>query len=337
MPKPSLKRLKAAGEQISWNRFKKIVDSLKGRKILQGDFTLYITPKALHLKLWTEWWRLYGNPFDLEAFIQSLTPKLVEWFYEMFKYAFESDVTSRLVKEFLGPDGPFGDGEYLKTELGSRFFFALTEADSKAALSCLERTVGSWDRETLLQFTVGRRNVIWALEKIAMQRKLFAGAGKLLLALGEAENEGYSNNASGVFAELFSPGPGKVAPTKASPAERFPVLKEALEAGSKERRTLALRACDTALQSGHFSRIVGAEYQGLRPEDELWVPKTYGELWDAYRCVWKLLEEQLEHLPEDEHKAVVEVLLERARGIGRISELADMVVDTVTTIGKKHP
>ena len=326
------KKVEAAKPQITWSRFQKIVDDLKKRKILQGEFTLYITPKALHIKLWVDWWEIYGTTFDLETFIQGLTPQLVEWFYEMFRYAAESDAASRIVKELLGPNGPFQDNEYLNTRQGSHFFLALTEADPKSALKCLMRTIGTYDKDDLLQFTDGRRDVIWALEKIAMHRNLFADAARLLLTLGEAENEGYSNNASGVFAGLFSLCTGRVAPTQESPTKRFHILKEAFESDSKERHVLALKACDVALESEHFSRGVGAEYQGLRTVSEPWTPKTYGELWDAYRQVWQLLSEQLTRLPQDERIKVVGILLGHAGALGRTPDLGDMVVSTVRTI-----
>ena len=325
--------------EIPWIDFQEIVKGLRDRKILQGDFTLYITPKALHIKLWTEWWEIYGRFFDFEEFTQDLTPKLpklVEWFYEMFQYAAESEAASRIVKDLLGPDGPFRDGAYLNTRMGSRFFSALTEADPKAALRCLMRTLGTWDKETLLQFTGGRRDIIWALEKIAVWRELFADAARLLLALGEAENEGWSNNASGVFAELFSLGYGPVAPTEASPAERFPVLREAFESDSKARRLLALAACKVGLQQRKtWTRTVGAEYQGLRNEPELWTPQTYGELFDAYRGVWNLLAEQLACLSEDERKYGAAILLEQAHGLGQIANLSDMIVGTLRMLSAK--
>ena len=92
---------------IKRERFQEIIDDLKKRKILQGEVTLYITPKLLHIKLWTEWWDIYGRGFDLEEFIQDLTPKLFEWFCEMFKYAAESEAASRIVEDLLGPNGPF--------------------------------------------------------------------------------------------------------------------------------------------------------------------------------------------------------------------------------------
>ena len=36
--------------------------SLKKRKILQGEtHALYYSKIALHIKLWTEWWKIYGT------------------------------------------------------------------------------------------------------------------------------------------------------------------------------------------------------------------------------------------------------------------------------------
>ena len=329
------KKVETDNPLTTWSRFQIIVDNLRKRKILQGEFTLYLTPKALHIKLWTEWWRIHGNSFDLEEFTQDLPPKLIEWFYEMFVYAAESETASGIVKNLLGPNGPFQQNEYLKTKLGSSFFLALTEADPDSALRCLMGTMGTWDKETLLEFKEGRRNVVLALGKMAARRRLFANAASLLLALGETENEGFSNNASGVFVRLFSPARGKLAPTEESPLKRLPVLKKAFASGSKQRRALALKACDAALTPRSSLITHGAEFQGLREELKRWMPDTYGELWEAYKGAWELLEEQLKSLPEDERKEAADILLNHARDFGRIPDLADMVVDTLATIARK--
>ena len=328
------KKVEAANSQITWHRFQEIIDNLRKRKILQGGYTYYITPIALQIKLWVEWWQIYGNPFDYDTFIEDFPPKLIEWFNEMFRYASESEPALRIVEGHLGPNGPFQNNEYLNTRSGSSFFLTLTEAAPKSALKCLMQTIGNWDKESLLDFTEGRRNVVLALKKIAMHRGMFVDAAKLLLTLGEAENEGYSNNASGIFAELFSLGPGAVAPTEASPVERLLVLKEAFESESKERRSLALKACDKGLISGHFSRMSGAEYQGLRKEPNFWFPKTHAQWSKAYRSVWQLLFEQLEHLPEDERKQAAGILLGHAGSLARKHNLGNMVVNTVETISK---
>ena len=229
----------AAGSQIKPPMFRKIVKDLQKRGILKGVHTLNITPIALHIKLWVDCWETYyDDGFDLEEFTHDLTlqsPELVEWFYEMFKYADESVIASRAVKDLLDLNGPFQKGDYLQTHRGTRFFSALSEANPEPVLRCLERTIETWDRETLLQFTMGRGDIVWALEKIAMHRDLFVDAAKLLLRLGEAK-----------FAELFSQGPDRVARSEASPAKRFPVLKEALGIGFKgtpRPRTESVQCC----------------------------------------------------------------------------------------------
>ena len=323
-----------ADRQITRERFQEVIRNLRDRRILQGENTLYISPKALHIYLWIDWWNTYGTGFNFDEFSRDLPELLREWFYEMFKYAAASQAALCVVQNLLGEGGPFRNDAYLKTKLGANFFLALAEADPQAALGSLQRTVGTWSKGTLLEFTTGRREAIWALERIAMHRQLFPDAARLLLALGEAENETWSNNAGGVFAALFSPAPGRIAPTQASPQERFPILKEAIESPSKERRLLALNACNAALQSGHFMRMTGAEYQGLR-ELEPWTPQTWGEIFDAYRRVWLLLKEKIDNLEEDEQQEAIHVLLSHVRGLGAYHDLFDVVIDTIAELSQK--
>ena len=329
-------KVKEADGSTTPMMFQEIVADLRKGKILKGEFTLQITPKALHIKLWKEWWDTYGRTFDLARFTQDLPSKLRNWFYQMFKYAAESKKPLEIVKDLLGPNGPFQNGEHGLINLNSDLFLVLAEADPESALECLKQTIGKCDRETLLRFT-WRRNVVWALEKIAVWQDLFADAARLLLALGEAENETWSNNASGVFAELFSPAYGIFAPTEASPVERLPILQEAFESESKPRHLLALEACKVGLQSmDRWGRSVGAEYQGLRKEPKFWKPQTYGELWSVYKQVWQFLFEQLDLLSEiDEREVGVGILLENASQLVKHTNLSDMVADTIQMLSEK--
>ena len=322
---------------ITWGKFQEIIDKLLSQNILQGETTLYITPKAFHIRMWIEWWDIYGSSFDLGEFLADIPDKIQtrEWFYEMFEYAAESGAATKVVRELLGPGGPFKDFEYFKTKLGGRFFLALTNADPESALCSLKRTIGKQTKDQLLAFTLGRRDVVWSLERIAVWRSLFADAARLLLALAEAENEMYANNATGVFTGLFSPGPGKVAPTEASPQERIVVLKEALNSPSKQKRLIAIKAGDNALETANFTRMVGAEYQGLRKEPNLWMPRTYAELFDAYSQVWHLLTEKLETLEADERTEVINVLLNNSRGLLLYHSLADIVIAALVELSQK--
>ena len=321
---------------LTWARFQEIVRSLQIRKILQGIDTLYITPKLLHIKLWAEWWEVYGDFFLLGEFLAKLTGSLPRWFLEMFEYARHSTVAANVVQDLLASGGPFADHSALRSRLAADFFFTLARSHPAAALRCLKRLLGPLDREQLLEFTDGRREVVWSLEYIAAWRDQFYDAAQLLLALAEAENEpGIGNNASGVFAELFSPALGEVAPTEAPPDERFPILAEALKSDSPLRRKLALRACGKALQSDSFVRTVGVGERGLGPQPERWRPKTYGELFDAYRRVWNLLREQLTEAPADERDEIVDILLSASWGIGRWESLAEMVAETMRELASQ--
>ena len=331
------KLVEKVDRDITWGKFQEIVERMVSQNILQGETTLYITPEAFHIRMWTEWWDTYGSSFNLEDFMADIPEnlKLRDWFSEMFKYAAESGTALRIVKELLGPDGPIKGTDVFGTTSAGRFFLALTEAAPEAALKCLERIINKLSKDELLQFTTGRRDVVWALEKIAVWKELFLDAARLLLQLGEAENEKFANNASGMFAGLFSPAPGRVAPSEASPQERFPALKEALESNSREKRLIGLKACSKALETSHFSRMVGAEYQGLRREPDLWMPKTYGELFDAYRQVWQFLAQKLEAFEEGERNEAINILLNNSRGLLLYYNLADMVITTLHDLSQK--
>lgn len=321
---------------ITWPRFRAIVRELQQRKILQGDVTLYITPRLLHIKLWVEWWDSHGDDLDLIALIQNLPDKLADWFREMFRYARESKAALRVTEALLDENSPYAS-LFFEDGRAVRFFRALTDAAPNAALQTLQRTVGTWTVEQLRAFTGDqRRYVVWSLEAIAVWDESFQEAARLLLRLAEAENENISNNATGVFAELFSPAHGSVAPTEAPPEKRFPVLQEALESTSAAQRRVGLRAAAEGLKTGFFSRMVGAEYQGLRRPPALWTPKTWGEVFDAYRRVWRLLVDRLEALDSSERAEAVGVLAGATRGLLLIGNLFDLVVDSLEMIANRY-
>ncbi len=324
---------------VNWMDFEEIVFEQRQRGIIQGQYYLYVTPFMLRVYLLTEWWETHDLTVErFEEFVESIPEEfredILQRFFEHMPFITASNQGEEFTKLFLGKKGQFSDGSLLKNSLGAKFFLNLAEADPESALECLKNTVGSWSKEELFKFKTGRREVVWALERIAVWRDLFPDAARLLLQLGEAENENVANNASGVFAGMFSLGYGIVAPTEAPPRERFPVLEEAIHSDSKERRLLALNACDKGL-SQHFARMIGAEHQGIRRKPELWKPETYGELYDAYRYIWSLLYGSMNELPKDEQQRGVDILLQRSRGLTHIPALANMVIDTLGEISQK--
>jgi hypothetical protein len=323
------KLIQSADASVTPAYFKEVVAELRSRKILQGDATLYITPKLLHIWLWSQWWKTYGRGLDPRELFKGLSPPLQQSFADMLVYADASQAAQEIVHTLLGPSGPFYEAEFLKTGRGGRFFLKLAEAAPTAALRCLEDTVGTWTKEELYAFREGRREVIHALEKIAIWRDLFTRAARLLLALAVAENETWANNATGVFAGLFSNGYGRVAPTETPPAERLPVLREAIQSRSDDEQGVALRAFDAALRVSRISRVVGAEHQGLGREARLWQPKNRVEHVEAYRQIWLLLRESLDNLRDAPKAKAAQILMRNGWELLFVPEFSDLVLDTI--------
>ena len=322
---------------VEWNEFRDVVHTQKKRGLVQGNYYIYVTPFMLRIHLLREWWESYGFAGrTFEEFVNGIPEAfrndLLERFVSTIRYVPDLAKGKEIIRELLGPNGIFADGRLFEIPLGGKLFLALAEASPDLAVTRLRETLGRWSKGDLLSFSVGRQDMVWALERIAIWREHFQEAARILLLLAEAENAKNSNNASGVFVGLFSPAPGLVAPTEASPEERFPVLKEALFSNSADVRKLGLSACDAALETYHFSRLAGAEHQGLRREPMLWEPATYGELYDAYERVWNLLSDNLAQFDEDDRREAAEIILERSRGVSRYASLSDMVIEAVSEL-----
>ena len=299
---------------LSKNGCKQIIRSVMKRRILQGESTLYITPRLLHVWLWTEWWRIHGSPDMLRRLLACLPAKLQQWLGEMMQYAQESQRFLGAARSLFQPGGPLHDLEGLETGANSRFFFHLSLAIPDIALHWLEKSFDQLSSCQLGRIETPRREIVPALQRIAMDAEYFERAARLLARLAVAENERWSNNASGVFAELFLLGRGQVASSAAPPEDRLPILLDLLKSNQPEERKLALEALDTGLRTS-FTRTADLDQQGLRRRKNLWFPKTYEELYGAYRTYWHAVRSHLGNLIGNERTEAARVLLRHARSL----------------------
>ncbi len=186
------------------------------------------------------------------------------------------------------------------------------------------------DRDALLKFEDGRRDVIWALEGLALYSDLFRPSAKLLLSLAEAENETWSNNATGVFAGLFSLGYGQIAPTSLAPEHRLPILTAALKENER-RAEIALTAFQTALAIRSITRWGNDQPFRLRQRVTRWTPETSGEWFGAFRLYWQTLKHSLSSLPPILREKGIGILLSRARELLTVETLRDEILDTLSS------
>lgn len=315
--------------QYSEDDIETVIQELKDRKVLQGDKTLYTSPRLLHIRAWVWWWEKYADNFDLANMRKSIfngtelemTDELYGWFTNMFEYAREVKGASEVVEKLLAIDGPLGNEPELMEALSGNFFYSLTKADPENALLILEKWFEGKTDVELREYRDIRMTLVRTLETIAIWGPLFVRAAQLMLRLASTEEDHtYSNNSEGTFASLFSNGWGKVAPTEAPPAERLPILRRALASDNTHEQMMGLKGINAALETDHFMRISGAEVQGLRAEPKLWVPETYKELYDAFRSAWLLLLEVLPDLEGEPRNEALRVIDTQIRGLVAVKE-----------------
>jgi hypothetical protein len=316
---------------MTWAHFQEVVGRLRKRRILQGKQTLLIVPPALHMYLWIDYWNSYGRGFDFEAFLDHIPSPLQHWFLQQFIYAHASPVAGNVVRKILSSEGPFSHHDFLVSKAGTRFLNYLAEADPGATLAVTERTFGTWSQEELKRWLIGRQDIVWALEKIAVWREYVLRATHVLVKLALAENSNNGNNSMGVLLGLFKIGPGWAA-TQASPEERLPVIEELLGSHERLRKELGLQLCMHWLGTYGGSRVVGPEYQGLRPKVEFWCPKIRDEVFDAWRLVWRYLFMVTRSWDMEERRSANRTLIEAGAHALSYSSLGNEVMETLSQL-----
>jgi hypothetical protein len=239
-----------------------------------------------------------------EAVLAQLRVSLDEGAFRRFLRRFSDLPNARVVTEhLLSPGGWFPDVNALVSQ--AKHLEILAPAAPVAALRCLERLLGPLQAVDLQNIVEddARRSIVWSLENLALRSVTFMGAARLLLALAEAENESWSNNATGVFIVLFHWQHPEVA---APYSHRLAVLREGAKASAARRRTLVARACgasfgDLAVSLHHAERAELPE----RP----YRPGTLEELSQYAGSILDLLLGLLDDEDPDTREAAVDALL----------------------------
>lgn len=269
------KLIERADPSITRAKFNEIVSYYQKRRILQGDRTLRIVPKALRIHLWRGWWESYGIGANIEAMLDEMPQSLYAWFMRPFSHAHDIPSALDVVKKLLHPQsGLFAKREFLAGDVGSRFVSVLAEADPAGALALL-RTMQDWPDEEIRILKSSRQELAFAISRIAVWRHCFRHAAMVLGRLSLGDESSNSNNARGIFVELFVP---IGAATQVPFVDRVALVKELLDADTAFDRDLGLAAAREAFNTRGHTRVVGVEFQGSRARIEFWQPSLWDEL-----------------------------------------------------------
>lgn len=324
---------------ITPDEFNTIVHELRELKILQGYKALYIAPHMLHLWLWNEWWSIHGHGPAPGTFLSpgdgGMPDALKMAFREMIDNNNSDPKIAAAAAVMLGDGGPFdeGGGDALEDAGSARTFAALAGADPDSALRLLERTVCKWDDRRLGGFVAGRRQVVGAIERMAEKSEDLEAAARVLSCLAATENEfGIANSATGILARLFVMAPAALAGTPASVEDRLALLAKMLGHRDERRRALALKACDSALESIHASRL-DYERDRIHWSPRGWVPA--GEEAAAYRRVVSMLCGMLDSADPGEGRTAAAIIIGRAPELTRFQAVSGSVVDALRRVLEK--
>lgn len=314
---------------LSYNDFQNVITRCINRKILQGGSTLYITPKLLHIKLWSDWCDTYSHRYDPNTLLESLNgSQLKNWFADMIRYVRESKHAGKYFQHLLAEDSIFQKLTDFQDGENGTLFIRLVQINPKAAVRAVSRALENCSHEELLKFTKGRRTLVNSLQKIALYGDCFEEAADLLLKLSLAENETWSNNATGVFKGLFSViATGDIASTDLSPRERLPILLKYLDSSDKQIRLLAISAFDEALRASSITRTIIREREGLTGDPQGWLPKDNREILEEYDLYLKAFWEKYQINTYLEKNEIANVLLHHVRVLLQYKNFQSFVLD----------
>lgn len=269
-------------------RFYPLLQDFIKRGIVQqrGDY-VRVVPRPLALRLAADWWQkcLPKRASDLVGDAE-ISDNLVASLCEQVKMLHYLPKVQELTKQLCGASGPFGQAEVLNTERGSLLFRSFVEVNPDETIFAITQAFHSWDRNRLNTIGPGRRNLVWALEKLCFWQSSFTLAARLLLRFAAAENESWANNATGQFKQLFQI---LLSGTQAPLADRASLLEGTLQSKCEHTTEVIISAAGRAFQIDHYSRTGGVEQQGSRPAQSDYQPRTGAEIEDYWQRCLKVL------------------------------------------------
>lgn len=262
---------------------------MKKKLIVQHGRYIKLVPKTLAITLASQWWEKC-RPQKAQEILsnESLPSSMIEQLCSQISKLHFLEKAKELTSNLCGVQAPFGQAVILSSKVGSRIFCSFVEIDPVVTAETLEREFGVMSINELRQVKDGRRDLIRALEKLCFWEETFETAAKILARFAAAENEHWSNNATGQFNQLFH---YILSGTQANLQSRISIIKWAMFSQEEEVKEIGVGAANHALQSEGFSRMIGVENQGSRPSMQEWKPNNWGEIFDYWDQTMDLLVE----------------------------------------------
>ena len=272
-PDGELCEIASRGRNLTADGLRAAVLELGDRGVVRrrGRFVI-LQPRPIAMKLAERQWRKWNRTeWDDVLAGGTASPRLRTMAAKQLALLNTTPISKKVVSHVCRPGGPFDriDGGGPKS-IHAEVLSSLAEIDSEIVVARIGRCLDGVGDLSEIQGDA-RRHLVWALEKIAFHPDTFEDGARLLLRLAVAENETWSNNATGQFKALF---PVILGGTAADGDARLSVLDEAAETDDLIQRSIVVKSLIAGSATDFFSRSAGAETHGSRPALESWHPAT---------------------------------------------------------------
>lgn len=306
----------------------------KRRIIMRGGAFARVVPKPLALTLARDWWKM-STEASQKALIDGLPESLAQSFADQAAYLDDEPEVRRFSRRLFEGNPPLVPAEALFMEKGSKLFRALVEVDNVSTSRALANTIENMSREQL--FAVDsevRRDLLRGLEKLCYHAPVFDQSAWSLMRFAWAENENYSNNATGMFAQLFRI---RLSGTQATPSARVLLLDRMIKLEDPDVDNVILKALESAISTRGGSRSIGAEYQGAGVAIKEWTPATWPEIHDYWDKAFGMLLEMYGR-GDEQRQRVLDIVGSSIRGLilqGRI-EMLDKAIRRIVDLNGRY-
>lgn len=277
------------------NEFSNTIHDFEQRQLMEHEgFCIRIRPRPLAEWLAESWLKDYGHKFgevigDIDKQEENLKNRLFHALKNRFQEMENSKFAYKLFDELNNPQsGAFHDERIAFSKAGSQLYLSMGVVSPVMVAENLYDLLNSKNIEWLQNQldSDARRNLVWALEKICHSALAFENAAKCLARLAVAESENYSNNATGLFVQLFHV---YLSGTQANLKQRISLLQNLRN--DEIYLPLLIKAIDNAYLTRHFYR---SSTNGLTDPYNDYQPQ-WGEIQTYWRDCAIVLEGILEH------------------------------------------
>ncbi len=255
----------------------------QGLLVRQGRYRA-VSPHPVAIFLATRAWRELSD-----RLVRDLVPHLDgEFAYSFFSRAAdlgEFEPTHTAIARLLESDGPFSSLDTIESRGTGRVLTQIAIVAPDETSLHLTQLIQDSTTDHLEGLRQSRRDLVWTLEKLAWHSRTFDEAADNLLKLALAENETWSNNATGTWVNLF----GTMLPgTAAKPRQRLDYLQRVAANTDVRTKRLLVEAAARALSQHEFIQVSGELQAGVLVEPR-GTPATYAEAFEYQSAIISLL------------------------------------------------